>query len=183
MAKSKQAQKYLPYAGIGARKTPKDVLAEMTQLATDLEAYGFTLRTGGADGADTAFLEGIQTNPERVELYLPWKDYNGYSSPFDYVDPRVQKLASQYHPNWANCKESVRKLHGRNLHIIAGPNIAAPSPSLFTLCWTPEGSATGGTGIAINMSDAYLIPVFDFGLGIDFTLNQFEDWFTKQGFI
>lgn len=181
MSKMKTNQMYLPYSGVGSRNTPDDVLEAMTELATDLEEYGFTLRTGGALGADTAFLNGIKTNPERVELYLPWKGYNGYSSPYTGVHPKVEQLASMYHPAWENCSQGARKLHGRNLHIVLGPNIAVPSPSLFMICYTPNAKATGGTGVAIAMADAHLIPVFDFGLGINYTLNQFEDWFIKQG--
>lgn len=183
MSKVKSNQKYLPYSGCGARSTPDAVLKEMEQLATDLESYGFSLRTGGALGADTAFLDGIKTNPERVELYLPWKGYNGYTSPYTGVHPQVINYASMYHPNWHACSEGVRKLHGRNLHIVAGANIAIPQPSLFMLAYTPEGNATGGTGVAIAMADSYFVPVFDFGLGIDYTLSQFEQWFTKNGYI
>lgn len=147
--KMKDSQKYLPYSGCGARSTPDEVLEVMTELATDLEDYGFSLRTGGALGADTAFLDGIKKHPEKVELYLPWKDYNGYSSPYTGVHPKVQQLASMYHPAWENCSQGARKLHGRNLHIVAGPNVAVPTPSLFMLCYTPNANATGGTGLSL----------------------------------
>lgn len=179
--KMKTKQKYMPYSGVGARNTPDEVLEVMTELAGTLEEYGFSLRTGGALGADTAFLEGVTKHPEKVELYLPWKDYNGYSSPYTGVHPKVIQMASMYHPAWENCSQGARKLHGRNMHIVAGPNLAAPQPSLFMLCYTEGGKATGGTGMAIAIADSYLVPVFDFGLGIDYTLNRFEEWFTEQG--
>jgi predicted Rossmann fold nucleotide-binding protein DprA/Smf involved in DNA uptake len=43
------------YAGIGSRETPKEVLKSMTNYAKELSATGWVLRSGGADGADTAF--------------------------------------------------------------------------------------------------------------------------------
>ena len=43
------------YTGIGARTTPNDVLKDMTNIASNLEQSGFILRSGGANGADSAF--------------------------------------------------------------------------------------------------------------------------------
>lgn len=179
MKKSKQPQ-YLTYAGIGSRETPKEVLEDMTALATQLEELNFILRTGGATGADTAFLDGIVTNPGIVELYLPWKDYNGYDSPFSKVDPEAVRMASQFHPNWQACKQSVRKLHGRNCNIILGHDVLDPKPVEFVLCYTQGGLAKGGTGMAIALADAHLIPVFDFGIGVDYTLAKFSEFMEKN---
>jgi predicted Rossmann fold nucleotide-binding protein DprA/Smf involved in DNA uptake len=47
------------YAGIGARSTPPQILSVMTRLASKLEGMGYTLRSGGAAGADTAFERGV----------------------------------------------------------------------------------------------------------------------------
>ena len=49
------------------------------------------------------------------------------------------------------------------------------------LCYTEGGKITGGTGMAITIADSYLIPVFNLGMGLDYTLNEFEEWFTKHG--
>lgn len=176
---SKVKQKYLPYAGIGSRKTPKAVLETMRYISSDLEAMGFILRTGGAAGADSAFLDGIQ-DVNNVELYLPWQGYNDYESDYHKVSKASIQMAAQYHPNWAACKDSVRKLHGRNCNIMAGPNVLKPMLSEFVICWTPHGSATGGTGMAITIADSFLIPVFDFGLGIDITMNQLERYIQEK---
>ena len=40
------------YAGIGSRETPDQVLQIMTDLAVALAKEKFTLRSGGAGGAD-----------------------------------------------------------------------------------------------------------------------------------
>lgn len=39
---------YLPYAGIGSRKTPEAILRLMWLIGATLAANGFTLRSGGA---------------------------------------------------------------------------------------------------------------------------------------
>lgn len=46
------------YTGIGARQTPPAMLATITAIASRLATLGWTCRTGGADGADTAFEVG-----------------------------------------------------------------------------------------------------------------------------
>ena len=48
----------LYYAGIGSRETPDHVLETMASAAQYLGKEGFTLRSGGAKGADTAFDQG-----------------------------------------------------------------------------------------------------------------------------
>ena len=45
----------LRYAGIGARATPTAVLSDITVMAGWLARTDWTLSTGGADGADSAF--------------------------------------------------------------------------------------------------------------------------------
>lgn len=48
------------YAGIGSRNFPAAVLENMTKIAARLEKAGYTLRSGGAGGADTAFSLGVE---------------------------------------------------------------------------------------------------------------------------
>ena len=49
------------YAGIGSRKTPEDIITLMHRLGVRLAELGFTLHSGAANGADTAFEIGIKT--------------------------------------------------------------------------------------------------------------------------
>ena len=48
----------LTYAGIGARATPRAVLADVEKMAGWLARTGWHLSSGGADGADSAFAAG-----------------------------------------------------------------------------------------------------------------------------
>jgi hypothetical protein len=69
------------YAGIGSRRTPPEILSLMRQTAAALAARGYTLRTGGAGGADQAFLEGAGGPLGQVELFLPWPGFRGSARP------------------------------------------------------------------------------------------------------
>lgn len=162
------------YAGIGSRKTPRDVLSLMRQLAARLASLDWTLRTGGAEGADLAF--EIGAGPGLVELYLPEPGFNirmahsaklprpranGLQRPSE----RAYGIAADHHPAWQNCGENARQLHARNVHQVLGADCATPSK--FVICWTPDAAtietskATGGTGQAIRIAVAYGVPVFN----------------------
>jgi len=46
------------YTGVGSRKTPLSILKVMRKLGYKLAIDGWMLRSGGADGADSAFEKG-----------------------------------------------------------------------------------------------------------------------------
>ena len=66
------------YAGVGARRTPSPVLSSMREMARELAARGWHLRTGGAPGADSAFA-GV-TPPGQFTVFVPWRGYNGWDA-------------------------------------------------------------------------------------------------------
>ncbi len=159
------AAKYLKlkpiYTGIGSRSTPHEVLYLMTSIATKLDVWGWTMRSGGADGADTAF-EGAS----RKEIYLPWRGFNGrmYAA-LNFPTPEAFLIAETHHPRWHALTQNVRALHARNAHQILGAD--CKTPAAFVVTWTPDGStgtttkATGGTGQAIRIAKAYDVPIFN----------------------
>ena len=61
------------YAGIGSRETPKNKCRLMTKIAKILSGK-YTLRSGGADGADSAFEAGAGDNKQ---IFLPSNYFNG----------------------------------------------------------------------------------------------------------
>lgn len=162
-----------PYAGIGSRKTPNDVLALM--IARCLGARGFVLRSGGAPGADLAFELGAAGR----EIYLPWPTYSAdvatHTSRSDArlyePAPEAYTLAAKYHPTWSRLGSNAKDLIARNGHQVLGADLK--SPARFILCWTPDGATekttgeTGGTGQAIRIAndDAYKIPVWNLARG------------------
>lgn len=65
------------YAGIGSRKTPKNVLDFMFEIGKELALLGYVLRSGGAEGADSAFEKGADSVKGMKEIY----QRNAVSSP------------------------------------------------------------------------------------------------------
>lgn len=159
------------YTGIGSRSTPRDVLYQMSELSLYL-SHTWVLRSGGADGADTAFEQGaISGNGER-RIYLPWKNYNGHSSQLCDIPQKAFNVAMSVwnkttNVPWYNLKQSVRLLMARNVLQVLGDDVF--TPSAFVVCWTPDGCTsgaqrrkeTGGTGQAIAIADKCGIPVFN----------------------
>ncbi len=153
----------LTYAGIGARSTRPSILAAMTVMASWLARLGWHLNSGGAAGADSAFAEGATA--ERRTIYLPWPGYNGCAGP----DCRVlsaaelescMAIAARLHPSWDRCSPAVRKLHARNAAIL-GVGVGRPVDAV--VAWTPGGTVTGGTGMAIRIATEADIPVLNLG--------------------
>ncbi len=143
------------YAGIGSRKTPQPILDIMSNLARDLSRAGWTLRSGGAAGADTAFEGGALCHDGPA------------SEIYQHATPAAYALAEQFHPAWSRLSPLVQRLHARNGHQILGRDL--DDPVRFVVCWTPDGAdstkaptkASGGTGQAIRIARHHRIPVFN----------------------
>jgi hypothetical protein len=155
------------YAGIGSRQTPDHVLTMMSTLGSYLAGLGWTLRTGGAQGADQAFQRGAASARGDIELYLPWDSFEvdvlvPLLTPETVILPEPTHeawvLASEHHPIWERLKQGAQKLHSRNCHQVLGRDLDKPVDAL--ICWTPDGSVdgagwkTGGTGMALRIARA-----------------------------
>ena len=159
------------YCGVGSRDTPPEVLEQMTAIAIILEAQGYILRSGHADGADLAFELGSNGHNQ---IWLPWKGFN-YESPLSQSLPRTghyaiqanwqaDQIAAAFHPAWNKCSEGAKKLHTRNVYQVLGPGLGKvqiETVSKFIVCWTSDGKASGGTGQAIRIAEGTGIPVFN----------------------
>lgn len=150
---------YKPYSGIGSRQTPKNILDLMTIVGRRLALKGYTLRSGGADGADLAFEHGAELEHGAREIFLPWKGFNKSTSQLYGVTTKALELASDLHPAWDQCNNAARKLHARNCYQILGKELN--SPSEFVICWTDQGGMKGGTATAIKLAKAHNIPVYN----------------------
>lgn len=162
------------YAGIGSRQTPSHVLKEMEDLAWLLADKGWTVRTGGADGADTACEKGgMMEGDGAAHIYLPWDGFNGRSIHehgnhertsdlfiTDTLTDEAHEIAKQYHPVWNRLSLKVKKLMARNSYQVLGCHVYK-DPSRFVMCWTSDGQASGGTGQAIRIAKAHDIPVYN----------------------
>jgi hypothetical protein len=135
------------FAGIGSRQTPASVLLVMQMISRTLESHGYFLHSGGAIGADQAFELGYQKHG----MCCIWRPEHASREAFD--------MAAKFHPNWAACSSYAMALHARNCHIVLGKYL--DDPVNFIVCWTKDGKASGGTGQALRIAEAYKIPVFN----------------------
>ena len=127
------AELQIKYAGIGARKTPQIILEKMEEFAYECALRGFILRTGNAEGADLAFLNGAsKVDNKLIELHLPWTGFRksevreGNTVFVTGFDPEARRIAAEHHPAWDSCSKHARALHGRNTTIIMGASYDDP---------------------------------------------------------
>jgi hypothetical protein len=154
------------YAGIGSRRTPSPALTAMRATSERLSAMGYTMRSGHAPGADSAF----EVAAQKSEIYLPWSTFeNNRPVIGTYVQDQptdaAMQLASRIHPAWERLDRGPRALHARNMHQILGRDLQSPVD--FVVCYTPDGSLTGhgpdtgGTATALRLAYRNNIPVIN----------------------
>ncbi len=152
------------YAGIGSRETPSNIQHKMTIIAKKLEDK-FTLRSGGAIGADMAFERGVENGNK--EIFLHKKNAFGNSSDLYHVSEKALKIAEHFHPVWDKLNPTAKLLMGRNSYQVLGKTL--DDPVKLVICYTPDGiehgkyrtKASGGTAQAISIASYLDIPVIN----------------------
>ena len=146
--------KIYEYAGIGNRNVSDHILKTCKDVSNALSLLGYTCRSGGATGCDSAFSSGSVSN----KISLPSND----------IPDLAFTIASRYHPYWISLKQYTRKLMARNSLIILDKDLKTPVD--FVICYTHDGCETcdeylngkiSGTGLAIAIADSYNIPVIN----------------------
>lgn len=150
------------YAGIGSRETPNEILSIMWEFARIMDFNGWILRSGGAQGADTAFELGAKAgNTFAPEIYLP---KHILENTFGNAN-KALALAKEYHPAWNRVKQGYcQALLARDIYQVLGPDLNTPSK--FIICWTRLdnlGNPLGGTGQAIRCALDHGIKVINLG--------------------
>ena len=155
------------FAGVGSRETPEEIAIKQKKVAKILAAYGIILRSGGADGSDTNFEEAYIEAGGKMEIWLPWKGFNGRKGDKYLPTPKHYAVAMTVHPAWQYLKRGPQALHARNTGQVLGMDLE--TPVAFVLCWTKDGATTesdvtkntGGTGTAIKLAARMGIPVIN----------------------
>lgn len=145
------------YAGIGSRETPLETQSIIKEIVERCEYLGYTLRSGGALGADSMFA----SYTIKKDIYLPWNNYNSQRKTINtdrYLEEALD-IAAMFHPNWDACSDGAKLLHSRNSHIILGTDLLKPVD--FVVCWTKNGKIQGGTGLAMRIANNYNIPIYN----------------------
>lgn len=161
------------YAGIGSRATPKTVLREMERIARRLST-SYTLRSGAAAGADTAFENGAGDNKEIFVVKNNWRlpNYFGIRDIDESYYYDCMEKASRIHPKWSACGFIARCLHARNILQIEGMEDELVE---FVVYWTEydrDLNPKGGTSTAVNYAKKLGIPTYN--LNIPDQKKEFE---------
>ena len=169
------------YTGVGSRETPEEIMLLMTKLAAKLEAQGWTLRSGAADGADTGFENGV-SNPENKEIFIAWNGFSGRKETEEGVyclkgeiAQQSELIAAEVHPAWDRLSRGARGLHSRNCFQVLGSDLS--SPSKFLVCWAQidkHGVPKGGTRTSWVLAQERGIPCFNLFLEKD--KERIEKW-------
>lgn len=152
------ANKKIYYAGIGSRETPDFVLDIMVECGKYFAEKGYVLRSGGADGADSAFESGCDMANGKKEIFLPWFNFNQNESSLSVPDfhnyNQAERIAAEFHPNWDNLSQGAQKLHTRNVYQVLGKNLK--TPVAFVICYARvvRGVPQGGTAQAIRIAES-----------------------------
>lgn len=155
------------YAGIGSRETPPEIIQIMQKLGYSLARRVYTLRSGAAKGADSAFEFGCDAAQGHKEIWLPWLGYEGRRDSNLTPNDDHHAMGAVIHPAWFYLKDGARALHARNVGQILGENLETPVD--FVICYTHDGvesheqvtKNTGGTGTAIRLASMKGIPVIN----------------------
>ena len=174
--------------------TPKDILQLMTKIAYKLAQQGYVLRSGAAQGADTAFEDGCKEYwmdtsedfpPLLAQIYLPWNTFATYEDYYkdwyrvlDRMPNNLEayRIASETHPAWEKCSRGAKALHARNVYQVLGNSLTSPSD--FLICWAKtdkNGNPKGGTATAWNLAERVGVEHL-FNLYRDEDRNRIEEW-------
>ena len=157
------------YAGIGARDTPPQVITKMQKIGRLLGEGGFVLRSGAADGADSAFERGADEARGPKEIFLPERGFMGRQPDgkqvFLHVTEAHHEMARKYHPIFDRLSPKAKNLMARNGSQLHG--LSLDDPSRLVICWTEGGKVKGGTGQALRMANDPDRPVPVINLGED----------------
>lgn len=168
-------------SGIGSRETPESDGNRMKSFAHCVTKNNGIMRSGGAPGADTFFAAGV-SDPNRQEIFLPFKNFNGVQSGVGiYILQELhlkkrqaaEKIAEKFHPNWAAVQRNptVVSLMTRNVFQVLGCNLNTPSDLVVMWAKGTRNSIAkknannrivdvpGGTGLAVRLAAFLEIPV------------------------
>ena len=159
------------YAGIGSRATPERIQKTMEHIATELAQRGWTLRSGGAVGADSAFERGCDKSTGPKEIFIPWDGYDNRdgtgrkrqaSERGVIVPPNMlqacQLSAKHWPPDsipWPKLKRGTQALMGRNACQVLGADLT--QPCAVVLFWKPSNGQRSGTDQALRIARAHKV--------------------------
>ena len=145
------------YTGVGSRETPVDMQMKLVAVAARLAMIGYTLRSGGAKGADRAFQQGAESVHGETVIYRAKGKFKHMIPAWCFEE--VKRHMPPNRPPFDSMEEHTRKLLARNMLQVLGEDGQVPSE--FLVCWTPAGLTDGGTGYALRCAVAHGVMTYN----------------------
>lgn len=146
---------------VGSRGLTPDQILLCEQIGEYLGSHGHLVVSGGALGADQAFVRGAHRGGGKILVCLPWATYERAQVPPGAAtlvgsSPEEIALGRHCHPDWLRMRDSVRKLMARNATIVDHSGLIVAFPRLDT-----EGRWTGGTAHTLACAKARGVRIVD----------------------
>jgi hypothetical protein len=181
------------YTGVGSRNISKDEQDFIRDVAYKLRCKGWFLRSGAADGADSAFWDGHSKfyrethehhDRDHERIYLPWDGFQGYhvDSPMKCfytpkilgVEKQAREIAMDVHPASHKLTRGPLAMHTRNVLQVLGDNLKSPSTFLIACSDPIKGGVTGGTNTAVQLAIRNNVPWYNIRVKED--KERLERW-------
>lgn len=165
------------WTGVGSRSITQEEQELAVYVAeTITRHFGMVLRSGAAEGADTAFQKGVcNVDPKYCQIWTPWNSFRpkeqhvGFPS-CSYITPTTEMFEKSRKafidtgiiPWFDNMKQGAQKLHGRNFYQVAGKHGEPLSRiCIYIADEDANGEVKGGTRSAVLVSRHYDIPTYN----------------------
>lgn len=143
---------------IGSRNITEKEKERLYKLAKVYHDRGYTLRSGGAHGADS-----IVNEFQNVEIIIPWNGFNGLRHDGRRIfelsqlkdNARAKELVIKIHPAPKKLTEGAMKLHMRNIYQITGVHGVHKrnlSKGVLYVADEHNGRVKGGTATAVHLA-------------------------------
>lgn len=163
---------------IGSREISKIEQKLLKEIARVLHDYGYTLRSGGADGADS-----IVNSFKNVEIFIPWNGFNNLYHDNKRIfqlnklpDTELAKSKMlSLHPAPSKLSDGATLLHTRNIYQIIGVNgkDGIPSDIVFYAADQDESmNPVGGTRTAVVYAKQLNVPCVNIRFILDKTGSE-----------
>lgn len=149
------------YAGIGSRETPPKVLEQMAKIGFFLAECGYVLRSGGAQGADSAFERGCN---EAQGVKQIWQPNRGYFPLHEWATDEASEVCWEY--PLEKMRAHTISLITRNMYQVFGDDEGVRAPVDFVVYWSKgnpleQGVDSGGTRYAVRVAHKHGIPTYN----------------------
>ena len=164
------------YTGVGSRDITQEEYHLLKQIGTRMSELDYWLRSGAADGSDSAFQHGACYDQEiKTEIWIPWPSFQidlQRSTPYvDYhsLTEDLFSVARQFYldkkiiPWFDNMTRGPQALHARNYYQVVGfpseNNIS--KVCIYCADESKKGEVAGGTRSAVMVARYYGIPTYN----------------------